>query len=163
MYIVSIVDEIKKIWYDMHQVRGDIMNIPIGNLTITSFCSQNATHIKFRHDLSQDDAFYEFVSIDIEKDLHEVSNDEKLELENAYIIQDKDKLVGYIYIEGISETEEIVELRYAIHPEFRRLGYLGYSDSNRRGYWEQILEECSRYLFYNNKNNFCEINNCIDY
>lgn len=132
------------------------MNISIGNLMITSFCSQNPEHVRFKWDLAMDDAIYEFVSIDIKNDLHEVKNEEEIELENSYIIQDKDNLVGYIYIEGISESEGIVELRYAIHPEYRRLGYLGYSDSNRKGYGQQILEECSNYLF-----NFDDID-CVE-
>lgn len=122
------------------------MNISIGNLNITSFCSENIEHIKFKHELAEDDYIYEFVSIDIAGDLQEVFNDENVELNNSYIIQDKDRLVGYIYIGNITE-EGAVELRYAVHPEYRRLGYLGYSESTRKGYGQQILEECSNYLF----------------
>lgn len=123
------------------------MNISIGNLNITSFCSNNIDHVKFRKELANDEYIYEFVSTTISDDLHEVENDLEIELDNSYIIQDKDKLVGYIYIEGISEEEGIVELRYAVHPEYRRLGFLGYSDVSRLGYGQQILEECKDYLF----------------
>lgn len=122
------------------------MKISIGNLMITSFCSNNVEHIKFRDELKEDDLIYDFVSTTIEDDLHEISSDE-LELEQSYIIQDNNDLVGYIYVEGISDVEGIVELRYAVHPEFRRLGYLGCHDSKRKGYGQQILEECSNYLF----------------
>lgn len=122
------------------------MKINIGNLIITSFCSNNIEHIKFRNDLKEDDPIYDFVSTTIEDDLQEVYSDE-LELEQSYVIQDKNKLVGYIYIKGISEENGIVELRYAVHPEFRRLGYIGYKDESRKGYGQQILEECSNYLF----------------
>lgn len=103
---------------------------------ITSFCSNNVDHLKFRRDLKKDGFIYDFVSIDIESDLIEASNEEEIELENSYIIQDKDKLVGYIYIKAIPEEVDIVELRYAVHPEYRRLSY-----------GQQILEECSKYLF----------------
>lgn len=130
----------------MHASGSDIMNISIGNLMITSFCKDNVEHIKFRDDLKEDDLFYEFVSTTIEKDLCDSNNDE-IGLKNSYIIQDKDKLVGYIYLGVISQEVGIVELRYAVHPEFRRLGYLGYHDTTRKGYGEQILEECRNYLF----------------
>ena len=123
------------------------MQISIGNLIITSFCIDSIKHQKFRFDLIRDDAIYEFVSTSIGKDLIELEESEDIELEHSYIIQDNDELVGYIYIEVISEEEVIVELRYAVHPEYRRLGFLGQSDSNRRGYGQQILEECSKYLF----------------
>ena len=123
------------------------MNIKIGNLSITSYCAENPEHIKFKWDLTKDESIYEFVSTTIGRDLHEVIKDDELELENSYIIQNKNNPVGYIYIERISETEGIVELRYAVHPEYRRLGFLGYHDQNRKGYGQQILEECSNYLF----------------
>lgn len=103
---------------------------------ITSYCAENHEHIKFKWDLVKDEFIYEFVSTNIGKDLQEVSNDEDIELENSYIIQDKDKLVGYIYIKAIPEEVDTVELRYAVHPEYRRLSY-----------GQQILEECSKYLF----------------
>ena len=123
------------------------MKISIGNLTITDFCSQNIEHVKFRTELAQDDSIYEFVSIDIENDLHEVSNQEQLEFGNYYIIQEENRLVGCVYVELLSCEDKNVELRYAVHPEYRRMGYLGYSDQERKGYGEQILEECSHYLF----------------
>jgi len=112
------------------------MNIDIGKLSITSFCIENIEHLKFRKDLKDDDLIYEFVSISIDEDLCEPSHDNELELDSSYIIQEHNKLVGYIYLKTISELEGIVELRYAVHPEFRRLGY------GRR-----ILEECRNYLF----------------
>lgn len=128
------------------------MQISIGNLMVTSFCTENIKHQKFRLDLAHDEAIYEFVSTSIDKDLYEV-DDEKIEIDHSYMIQDNDKLVGYIYTKSISIENKIIELRYAVHPEYRRLGYLGYSDSNRKGYGEQILEECSNYLFtFNNIN-----------
>ena len=100
------------------------MNIVIGNLSITDFCSQNIEHIKFRKELALDELIYEFVSIDVEKDLHEVENQDHLTLKNSYIIQDHDKLVGYIYIEEVQQQDGVLELRYAVHPKYRRLGYL---------------------------------------
>lgn len=103
-------------------------------INISSLIYLNINHLKFRRDLKRDDLIYEFVSTDIERDLIDNTNEQEIELENSYIIQDRDKLVGYIYIEGISQEEKIVELRYAVHPEYRRLGYLGYSDENRKGY-----------------------------
>ena len=130
----------------MQAIGSGIMNIKIGNLTITSFCSDNIEHIRFRKDLKHDYPIYEFVSTNIESDLQEVHSD-NIELERSYIIQANNDLVGYICIKEISEEEGIVELRYAVHPEFRRLGYLGYHDKNRKGYGQQILEECSNYLF----------------
>ena len=118
------------------------MKISIGNLTITDFCKQNIEHMKFRKELAQDELVYEFVSINMEQDLHEVLDQEKVTLGNAYIIQDDDKLVGYIYIEKIEE--KVVELRYAVHPKYRRLGN---PNIQRTGYGQQILEECRNYLF----------------
>lgn len=122
------------------------MNIKIGNLMITSFCSENIEHLKFRNDLKEDEAIYDYVSTNIEYDLQEIDNQEEINLEEAsYIIAEKDKLVGYVYLDIVEAG--VVELRYAVHPEYRRLGYLGYSDSNRKGYGQQILEECRDYLF----------------
>lgn len=123
------------------------MQVSIGNLMITSFCSENMKHKKFRFDLIKDEKIYEFVSTTIGIDLCDCEENDDIQLEHSYIIQDKDKLVGYIYIQTISEEEGIVELRYAVHPEYRRLGYMGYHDNNRKGYGEQILEECGNYLF----------------
>lgn len=114
---------------------SDTMNISIGNLMITSFCSSNAEHIKFKHNLKQDDLIYEFVSTTIEDDLKEVQTN-SLQLEQSYIIQDQDKLVGYICIKDLIEEHKTVELRYAVHQEFRKLGY-----------GRKILEECKNYLF----------------
>lgn len=114
---------------------------------ITSFCSKNIDHLKFKEDLKRDVLVEEFVSTDIERDLRDNSDQQEIELKNSYIIQDKDKLVGYIYIERIPEEEKVVELRCAIHPKYRRLGYAGYSDENRKGYGQQILEEFGNYLF----------------
>lgn len=123
------------------------MNISIGNLTITEYCIQNPKHERFRLELMEDDCIYDFVSTTIGDDLTVPTESNDLELEHSYIIEDKHQPVGYIYIEGISEDEGIVELRYAVHPEYRRLGFIGYSDTNRKGYGQQILEECGNYLF----------------
>ncbi len=111
------------------------MDISIGRLNITSFCLENVEHLKFKKELKEDELIYEFVSISIEDDLHEVYSD-NLELENSYIIKHQDKLVGYICLKEIPENYEIVELRYAVHPKFRR-----------QGYGRKILEECRDYLF----------------
>lgn len=123
------------------------MNISIGNLNITNYCSENSEHIKFRWNLINDESIYDFVSTTIGEDLLVPTESDDIELEHSYIIEDKNKPVGYIYLEGLSEEEGTVELRYAVHPEYRRLGFAGYSDPNRKGYGQQILEECSKYLF----------------
>lgn len=123
------------------------MNISIGNLTITNFCTQNPEHVTFKCDLVKDQSIYDFVSTNIGDDLIVPTESDDLELDHSYVIEDNHKPIGYIYIEGLSQTQGVVELRYAVHPEYRRLGFLGYSDSNRRGYGQQILEECSNYLF----------------
>jgi len=122
------------------------MNISIGNLMITSFCSKNINHLKFRKELKQDEYIYEFVTIDIEKDLIEATSEEKIEIDNSYIIQDNDKLVGYICLKPMYEEKDIVELRYAVHPEYRRLNY-----------GKQILEECRNYLLSFNYINDLEL------
>ena len=123
------------------------MNISIGNLTITNYCVENINHINFRKDMMKDDLVYEFVSTTIGNDLLETQGIEELELGRSYIIEDHKKPVGYIYIGSIEDSKNIVELRYAVHPEYRRLGYLGYSNPSRKGYGQQILEECRNYLF----------------
>ena len=123
------------------------MNKKIGNLTITSFCSDNVEHIKFRKQLSYDDLIYTFVSTNIEDDLQEVSNHNYLEYSVGYIIKDNEELVGYIDIEPVEDRENIIELRYAVTTEYSRLGYLGYHDFDRKGYGEQILTECSNHIF----------------
>lgn len=123
------------------------MNIAIGNLTITNYCIENLKHIQFRHDLIQDDLIYEFVSTSIGKDLLDTVQTKELELNSSYIIEDFHKPIGCIYIGNVPKEDDVVELRYAVHPEYRRLGYLGYSNPTRKGYGEQILEECSNYLF----------------
>lgn len=111
------------------------MDISIGKLTITSFCLENIEHLKFRNDLQKDELIYEFVSTSIEDDFYEVYSD-NLELENSYIIKFQNTLVGYIYLTKLAESEGLVELRYAVHPKYRRLGY-----------GRKILEECRKYLF----------------
>lgn len=125
------------------------MHKSIGNLVITSFCSDIAEHVKFKWDLSQDDKVYDFVSIDIGNDLVkyelEDKNDDVIKFEHSYIVENDDKPVGYIYTKDLEHG--VVELRYAVHPLYRRLNFIGYSDINRHGYGEQILRECSDYLF----------------
>lgn len=123
------------------------MNISIGNLNITNYCIENVSHIKFRHDLIEDDFIYEFVSTSIGNDLLEFCEKDSLELGCSYIIEDKGNPIGYIYLGSIGNETDVIELRYAVHSEYRRLGYLGYSDSNRKGYGQLILEECAKYLF----------------
>lgn len=121
------------------------MNRKIGNLTITSFCSENIEHLKFRNDLKEDEAIYDFVSTNIENDLVEIESKEIELKESSYIMSEKDKLVGYVYFDIIADG--IVELRYAVHPEYRRLGCLESTAVDRKGYGQQILEECRDYLF----------------
>ena len=123
------------------------MKIPIGNLTITSYCVENINHIHFRKDMMKDELIYEFVSTDIESDLLKIQEMEEFKLGYFYVIEDYKRPVESVYIGSIENISDIVELRYAVHPEYRRLGYIGYSNFNRKGYGQQILEECRDYLF----------------
>lgn len=118
------------------------MNVKIGNLIITSFCNKNIEHLKFIRDLKEDDLIYQFVSTDVEEELKTTS--EKLELEKSYIIETKKEPIGYISIKKIINEDKIIELRYAVHPEHRR-----FKGSINKGYGQQILEECSTYIFDN--------------
>lgn len=123
------------------------MYIPIGNLNITSYCIENLSHIQFRRDLIDDDSIYEFVSTSIGNDLLETCEKDILELGYSYIIEDDKKPIGYIYLGDIENETGIIELRYAVHPEYRRLRHLKNSNLNRKGYGQLILEECAKYLF----------------
>ena len=121
------------------------MNKNIGNLTITSFCKDNIEHIKFIKDLQKDELIYTFVSVDIKNDIKETTSND-IEIGSSYLIAENEKLVGYICLKKIYNVDNVVELRYAVHPKCRRFKYLGYSDENRKGYGQLILEECRDYL-----------------
>lgn len=113
------------------------MDISIGKLTITNFCEDNIEHIKFREDLVNDEVFHKFFPYEnIESLLRPVTNDGSIEVKNTYIVKDKEKLIGWLYLGGI---EHIVSLDCAVHPNYRNLGY-----------GTMIVEECSNYLFQNN-------------
>lgn len=120
------------------------MNISVGNLMITSFCENNAKHRKFRLELAHDEKIYEFVSVCIMNDLTNDSNSNNIELGHSYIIENNRKLVGYIYIEEIDSIEGTIELRYAVHPEYRNIKR---RINTKKSYGQMILEECSNYLF----------------
>lgn len=123
------------------------MNIKIGNLTITNFCCKNVDHIMFIRKLEEDDLIYDFVSTSVGEDLMNTSDSDNIELGNCYIVSDDEIPVGIVYFMEIKNNNSFIELRGAIHPEYRRLGYLGYHDPDRTGYGEMILKECSDYLF----------------
>ena len=124
------------------------MNIKIGNLTITNFCFNNIDHIMFKKVLDDDDLIYDFVSTTVGEDLINTTDSDNIILDNAYIVCDGEIPVGVVYFMEIKDNNSFIELRGAIHPEYRRLGYLGYHDSDRTGYGEMILKECSDYLFH---------------
>lgn len=147
-YLNLVLGAILKSGNNIYTLLGcDILKIAIGNLDITNYCVKNINHVKFRRDLIKDESIYEFVSTTVGNDLEESEKCVKLELGYSYIIEDYDFPVGYIYIGKIKDFSDIVELRYAVHSDFRRLGYFGHSNPNRKGYGQQILEECSSYLF----------------
>ena len=127
------------------------MNIPIGNLSITSFCESNIEHIKFRKELAKDGFIYDFLSHTVEKDLIEIYDNDEIELGQTYLITEENKIIGYIYIGLINDKKGILELRYAVHPKFRR-----------KGYGKQILEQCRDYLFTFEDVNSVELDIRID-
>lgn len=141
----------------MQAIGSEVMKTIIGNLCVTSYCSENPKHIRFKHDLMLDEPIYEYVSTNIGRDLQETSNDDKIKIENSYIVQDREQLIGYIFTTELSNVDNIVELRYAVHPEFRRFGFIGYADATRKGYGQLILEECRDYLFSNTDINAIEL------
>ena len=110
------------------------MNIKLKTLNITTFNEFDKRKIRFVSDIKEDPLVKYFVSKRIDAYFEESKDDEELVINNAYIITDNKKPVGFIRLARLNHIGEL-ELHYGVSPNFRK-----------KGYGTKILEEVGDYL-----------------
>ncbi len=113
------------------------MKIKLTNLAITYYCSADKRKIRFIKEVSEDPLINHFVSHTMDEWLEDSEDVDQLLIGPAYIIEDNRKLVGFIR-PAFMDTNGILNLHYAVHPDYRK-----------QGYGTKILTETSKYLFRN--------------
>lgn len=111
------------------------MTKSIGNLKITSFCSDNAEHIKFAREVTEDLLIRKYVSHNMDEWLEDSENTDKLYVGPAYIIKHNEQLVGFIRMASLAKDGRL-NLHYGVHPEHRK-----------NHYGTKILTEVPNYIF----------------
>lgn len=110
------------------------MNIKLKTLNITTFNEFDKRKIRFVSDIKEDPLVKNFVSKKLEYYFEKSKDDQDLVIENAYIITDNKKPVGFIRLASLDHLGEL-ELHYGVSPDFRK-----------KGYGTKILEEVGDYL-----------------
>ena len=108
------------------------MKINLETLSILSY-EDSDKHYKFVEELSNDTMIKEYVPCDIKRFIISSKDDTDIERNSAYIISDKEKLIGFIQIFSIFNDTYL--LNYGVHLKYRK-----------QGYGTKILKEFSNYL-----------------
>ena len=114
------------------------MNIKLKSLSLTNFKISDKKKFNFVREINYDHEIAEFVTEDIVKLFIPSEQEEKLTVGPAYIIEDKEECVGFIYFPKYDKEERTVVLNYGVHPDHR----------NKR-YGTKILEEVSEFVLNN--------------
>ena len=127
----------------------------LGEFNLVSYDSKNKKHTEFKYYLLNDELFKQYFGDFFIKKSDEIFDESSnLEVKKAYLIEDRELIVGMIRLFSYHETG-FVTLQYAVSPEYRK-----------QGYGTKILKEISNYLFSNgikcidldiNKNNIGSI------
>lgn len=117
------------------------MMIRMNNLAITSYRKCDVRKFRFAKELKNDRDIRKYLYKNIDESLVLSQDLESLECGESYIIAEKDKLIGYIRLADYDDTNNSLELHYAVHPSFRD-----------KGYGKKILTEVSNYILEKYKN-----------
>src|SRR5574344_2541065 len=134
-----------------------IMTIKLDKLILQSYDNKNEQHRNFKYSILRDESFNKFFGQMFIKNSDEYFKEtDNLEVKKIYLIQDEENIIGMIRLFD-KNNFDIINLQYAVAPEFRNMGY-----------GKKILKEISEY-FKNytidldiNKNNIPSINCAID-
>lgn len=113
------------------------MKIKMDNLVITEYCSNDKEKYHFIKDVSEDKLIKKYVSNNMDEWLEDSEGLDKIYVGPAYIIEDKEKLVGFIRLSSLNK-DGVLDLHYATHPVYRK-----------QNYGTKILLEVSKYIFKN--------------
>lgn len=133
------------------------MTIKLDKLILQSYDNKNEQHRNFKYSILRDESFNKFFGQMFIKNSDEYFKEtDNLEVKKIYLIQDEENIIGMIRLFD-KNNFDIINLQYAVAPEFRNMGY-----------GKKILKEISEY-FKNytidldiNKNNIPSINCAID-
>lgn len=119
------------------------MNIQLDTLVLKSYDSNNNKHTKFKNTLEYDEEFVKYFGNFFIKNINDIfSPSDTLEVNNAYILEDNEEVIGMIRI--FNKTfNGVIDLQYAVSRDYRKSGY-----------GKKILKEMSNY-FINNKDINC--------
>ncbi|MDD3452928.1 MAG: GNAT family N-acetyltransferase [Bacilli bacterium] len=111
----------------------------LNDLNLIDYDDDNIKHKKFKNLLLSDLDFRNYFGDFFIKNSDNIfSSSEDLEVNKAYLLMDKDMIVGMIRIFSYHEAG-FINLQYAVNPELRNLGY-----------GTKILKEITKYFFENN-------------
>lgn len=126
------------------------MEIKLGrgtnSLTVTNYDSNDIDKVRFVREIGIDKDIRKFVSPEIENYLMRPTYTDGIESSVAYLVKDKDKIVGFFKPSMYYGTD--IGIDYGIHPNYRRCGY-----------GSRMLIEISNYFF---ERNIKSITLCID-
>ena len=113
------------------------MRIKLTSLDIVSYDKESKKKIRFLKEMNEDILIGIYFK-DIIRDMIDERKDRKdMEIGYGYLVEDKKKLVGFV--QPIRIEKNVLDINYAVHPDYRRLGY-----------GVKILNEISSYYFSNN-------------
>lgn len=116
------------------------MEIELEKFKLVSYDSKNETHRNCKYKFLKDEQFVKFFGQFFIKNSDEYFSDSnELEIKKVYFIEEEEKIIGLVRFFDIKESG-IVDLQYAVNPEYRGLGY-----------GNILLKEVTEYLLNNNK------------
>ncbi len=107
------------------------MKIDLETLSILNYDKSDKQY-KFAQELSNDEMISRYVPCNVKAFILGSQEDDDLRVSSAYIIADKNKLIGFIHI--FSSFNKLYTLNYGVHPNYRN-----------QGYGTKILKEVSDY------------------
>ncbi len=95
--------------------------IKIGDIEIHSYDAYDKKQLHLKHQLNSDPAFLKYVTKKLEDRLNESLpfEEDNLIFHQSYLVKYKEDFVGYIRLEEDKRRKEIVEIQWAVSPEFR--------------------------------------------
>ena len=121
------------------------MNIKLRSLSLTNFNVSDKKKFNFVREINYDEEICKYVTENIVKLFLPTERQDKLTIGPAYIIEDKDECVGFIYFP--EKDEDTLVLNYGVHPDYRN-----------KKYGTKILDEVSNYVLDKTRVNNIELN-----
>lgn len=95
------------------------MKFKMGNFTLLNYQKDKKLMVRFCEEMKEDILVCNLLSNSFDELLKEPTNPEKIEIGNSYIVSvDGRRPIGYLHFYELS-FDHMLELRYAIHPDYR--------------------------------------------